>query len=172
MAIIPATVADVPELVALINSAYRGESSKKGWTTEADLIAGQRVGEEELTTQITEPNTTILKYINDEGRIIACVSLQKKEGKKVYLGMLTVSPTLQAGGIGRQLLAAAEEYARSINFHTIVMTVITTRTELINWYERRGYIKTGEIIPLHITEKNGIPNQPIEMFKFEKSSLS
>jgi ribosomal protein S18 acetylase RimI-like enzyme len=62
--------------------------------------------------------------------------------------MLTVSPTLQANGLGRQLLQAAEEYARSINYHTITMTVITTRTELLEWYERRGYSKTGEVIPL------------------------
>jgi ribosomal protein S18 acetylase RimI-like enzyme len=168
MAIIPATLADVPELVVLINSAYRGESSKKGWTTEANLIGGQRIGEEELTTQISEPDTTILKNIDQYGKITACVSLQKKEGNKVYLGMLTVSPALQAGGIGRQLLAAAEDFTRSINFNTIVMTVITTRTELLAYYERRGYTKTGEVIPLHITEKNGILKQPVEMFKMEK----
>ena len=169
MPITPATVADVPELVALINSAYRGESSKKGWTTEANLIGGQRIGEEELAEQISDPNTTILKYTNDDGKIIACVNLQKRDENIIYLGMLTVSPTLQAGGIGRQLLAAAEDFARDINFHTIIMTVITTRTELIDWYERRGYTKTGEVIPLHITEKNGIPHQPIEMYKFEKA---
>jgi hypothetical protein len=66
-------------------------------------------------------------------------------------------------------LEAAENYARSINYHSITMTVITTRTELLDWYERRGYDKTGEVIPLQITERNGILNQPIEMFKLEKS---
>jgi ribosomal protein S18 acetylase RimI-like enzyme len=83
--------------------------------------------------------------------------------------MLTVSPLLQANGLGRQLLQAAEDYARSINYHTITMTVITTRTELVNWYERRGYQKSGEIIPLVIPKKFGILNQPLNMFKLEKA---
>lgn len=168
MSIIPATLTDVAELVVLINSAYRGESSKKGWTTEANLIGGQRIDDEGLTEQMTDPNAVILKYTNPEGHITGCVYLQKR-GEKLYLGMLTVSPTLQANGLGRQLLEAAENYARSIHYHTITMTVITTRTELLEWYERRGYAKTGEVIPLNITERNGILNQPVEMFKLEKS---
>jgi ribosomal protein S18 acetylase RimI-like enzyme len=168
MSITPATLADVPELVVLINSSYRGESSKKGWTTEANLIGGQRIDNEGLTEQMADPNAVILKNTNDEGKITGCVYLQKR-GDKLYLGMLTVSPVLQANGLGRQLLQAAEEYARSINYHTITMTVITTRTELLEWYERRGYSKTGEVIPLVITEKFGILRQPVEMFKLEKS---
>jgi ribosomal protein S18 acetylase RimI-like enzyme len=168
MAITPATLTDVPELVVLINSAYRGESSKKGWTTEASLIGGQRIDNEGLTEQMSDPDAVILKHINDDGLITGCVYLQKR-GEKLYLGMLTVSPTLQANGLGRRLLEAAEDYARNIHYHTITMTVITTRTELLDWYERRGYVKTGEVIPLNITERNGILNQPVEMFKLEKT---
>ena len=168
MSIIPATLTDVPELVVLINSAYRGESSKKGWTTEANLIGGQRIDNEGLAEQMNDPDATILKYTNHDGQITGCVYLQKR-GEKLYLGMLTVSPTLQANGLGRLLLQAAEDYARSIHYHTITMTVITTRTELLEWYERRGYAKTGEVIPLNITERNGILNQPVEMFKLEKT---
>jgi N-acetylglutamate synthase-like GNAT family acetyltransferase len=168
MSITPATITDIPELVVLINSAYRGESSKKGWTTEANLIGGQRIDDEGLTEQMSDPNSVILKNTNKDGHITGCVYLQKRS-EKLYLGMLTVSPTLQANGLGRQLLEAAENYARSINYHSITMTVITTRTELLDWYERRGYDKTGEVIPLQITERNGILNQPIEMFKLEKS---
>lgn len=168
MSIIPATLTDVPELVVLINSAYRGESSKKGWTTEANLIGGQRIDNEGLAEQMNDPDATILKYTNHDGQITGCVHLQKR-GEKLYLGMLTVSPTLQANGLGRLLLQAAEDYARSIHYHTITMTVITTRTELLEWYERRGYAKTGEVIPLNITERNGILNQPVEMFKLEKT---
>lgn len=168
MSITLATLADIPELVVLINSSYRGESSKKGWTTEANLIGGQRIDNEGLTEQMADPNAVILKNTNDEGKITGCVYLQKR-ADKLYLGMLTVSPVLQANGLGRQLLQAAEGYARSINYHTITMTVITTRTELLEWYERRGYSKTGEIIPLVITEKFGILKQPVEMFKLEKS---
>lgn len=168
MSIIPATLTDVPELTALINSSYRGESSKKGWTTEANLIGGQRIDNESLAEQMEDPNAVVLKNTDDTGKITGCVYLQKRDDK-LYLGMLTVSPLLQANGLGRQLLHAAEDYARSINYHTITMTVITTRTELVNWYERRGYQKNGEVIPLIITEKFGILKQPIEMFRLEKA---
>lgn len=168
MSITPATLTDVPELVVLINSAYRGESSKKGWTTEANLIGGQRIGEEELTEQMSDANAIILKHTDEDGTITGCVYLQKR-AEKLYLGMLTVSPTLQANGLGRRLLEAAEDYARSINYQTITMTVITARTELLEWYERRGYAKTGEVIPLNITERNGILTRPVEMFKLDKT---
>jgi ribosomal protein S18 acetylase RimI-like enzyme len=168
MSITTATFADVPQLVTLINASYRGESSKKGWTTEANLIGGQRIDNEGMAEQMSDPNAIILKYTNNEGEITGCVYLQKR-GEKLYLGMLTVSPLLQANGLGRQLLQAAEDYARGIDYHTITMTVITTRTELLEWYERRGYSKTGEVIPLQITERNGILKQPVEMYKLEKS---
>ncbi|MDB5060376.1 MAG: family acetyltransferase [Mucilaginibacter sp.] len=167
MSIIPATLTDVPELTTLINSSYRGESSKKGWTTEANLIDGQRIDNESLTEQMEDPNAVVLKNIDETGKITGCVYLQKR-GDKLYLGMLTVSPLLQTNGLGRQLLQAAEDYARSINYHTITMTVITTRTELVSWYERRGYQKNGEVIPLVIPEKFGILKQPLNMFKLEK----
>jgi GNAT superfamily N-acetyltransferase len=147
MSITPATLIDVPELVVLINSAYRGESSKKGWTTEAYLIGGQRIDDEGLTEQMSDPDAVILKNTNEEGRITGCVYLHKR-GEKLYLGMLTVSPTLQANGLGRRLLTAAENYARSINYHTITMTVITTRTELLDWYERRRLCQNGRDHPV------------------------
>ena len=167
MPITPAILADVPELTKLINSAYRGESSKKGWTTEAHLIDGQRIDEGSLTEQMTDPTATILKNTDKEGKITGCVYLQKRE-EKLYLGMLTVSPDLQAKGLGRQLITAAEDHAGSIGYHTIIMTVITTRTELLEWYARRGYRQTGEVIPLIIPETFGILKQPVEMYKLEK----
>ncbi|MFA6087929.1 GNAT family N-acetyltransferase [Mucilaginibacter sp.] len=163
-----ATLTDVPELTALINASYRGESSKKGWTTEAHLIDGQRIDNEGLAEQMEDPNAVILKSMDDAGKITGCVYLQMR-GDKLYLGMLTVSPLLQANGLGRLLLQAAEDYARSIDYHTITMTVISTRTELLSWYERRGYQKTGDVIPLIITEKFGILKQPVEMFRLEKT---
>ena len=163
-----ATKKDIESLEKLVNSAYRGEASKKGWTTEANLIEGQRIDRESLTAQMSDPDVVILKNTNNERQITGCVYLQKK-GEKLYLGMLTVSPVLQANGLGKRLLEAAEDYARSINYHIIVMTVITTRTELLAWYERRGYYKTGEVIPLVITENFGILRQPVEMFKLEKA---
>ncbi|MBD1394488.1 GNAT family N-acetyltransferase [Mucilaginibacter glaciei] len=167
MAITTATLTDVPELVVLINGAYRGEGSKKGWTTEANLIDGQRIDEQSLTAQMGDPKAVILKNTDEDGYITGCVYLLKRPDK-LYLGMLTVSPLLQANGLGRKLLQAAEDYARSIDCHTITMTVITTRLELLNWYERRGYQKTGEVIPLIIPETFGILRQPVEMYKLDK----
>jgi ribosomal protein S18 acetylase RimI-like enzyme len=167
MSITVATLKDVPELVALVNSAYRGESSKKGWTTEANLIDGQRMDVASLTDQMADPSAVILKKTDGNAQIIGCVYLQKQIDK-VYLGLFTVSPLLQANGLGRQLLQAAEDYALNAGYHTIVMTVITTRTELLSWYERRGYAKTGEVIPLIIPEQFGILKQPLDMFKLEK----
>jgi ribosomal protein S18 acetylase RimI-like enzyme len=167
MSITPTTLTDVPELVTLINSAYRGETSKKGWTTEANLIDGQRIDVDSLTAQISDPEAVILKNTNNEGQITGCVYLQKR-GDKLYLGMLTVSPALQTNGLGKQLLQAAEVYAQNIHISAIIMTVITTRTELINWYERRGYSKTGEVIPLVIPLQFGTVKQPLEMFWLEK----
>nr|WP_294944478.1 GNAT family N-acetyltransferase [uncultured Mucilaginibacter sp.] len=167
MTIIKATSADIPELTALINLAYRGETSLKGWTTEANMIGGQRIGADDLAEQLADPDAAILKHTEDDGTITGCVYL-KTQGDKVYLGTLTVSPLLQAQGIGRKLLAAGEEYVKSIGIHTIVMTVITVRHELLAWYERRGYKKTGEIVPLDIPERFGVLKQPLDMFKLEK----
>lgn len=167
MAITLASLTDVPELVLLINSAYRGESSKKGWTTEAEFIGGQRIDEENLTKQMEDPNAVILKNTDEDGYITGCVYLQKR-ADKMYLGLLTVSPLLQANGLGRELLNAAEEYTRGVGFHKIVMTVITIRHELINWYERRGFHKTGEVIPLVIPETFGILKYDVEMYVLAK----
>ena len=97
-----ATEKDIPELNSLINSAYRGDSSKQGWTTEADLLGGIRTDEKALKEMMQQKNSFILKY-EEENKILACVYL-KKENNKLYLGMLTVSPQLQNKGIGKILL--------------------------------------------------------------------
>ena len=138
MDITKATIEDIPQLEKLINSAYRGEESKKGWTTEADLLEGQRVNSNALEKIITDPHAVILKYNNEEDGMIGCVYL-KKNGNKMYMGMLTVSPALQACGIGKQILKTAEEYAVDQNCDAIEMTVISVREELIAWYNRHGY---------------------------------
>ena len=167
MLITKATIADAPELTRLVNSGYRGESSKKGWTTEANLLDGVRIDESTMIKYFQDPYITILKYVNDEGQIIGCVYLEIKEGK-LYLGMLTVSPDVQANGIGRQLLHESEVVATELNCTTIYMTVITSRHELIQWYERRGYKATGEILPFHEGTRFGVPTQKIELAVFEK----
>lgn len=162
-----ATHADISALEALINSAYRGDSSKKGWTTEADLLGGIRIDADGLKEIIEKENATLLKY-EEDGELKACVLLEN-QGEKLYLGMLTVSPTLQGGGIGRKLLEAADEHARNLGLKKVTMTVISVRKELIEWYERRGYKKTGETKPFPMDDpKFGLPKQFLEFIVMEK----
>lgn len=167
MKITKATIADVTELTYLVNSAYRGESSKNGWTTEAHLLDGIRIDEAEMIKYFQDTYITILKYLDADGKIIGCVYLEAK-GERLYLGMLTVSPLSQANGIGRQLLHQAEVVARELNCKSIYMTVIESRKELIAWYERRGYSATGEILPFHEGTRFGIPKEEIKLAVFEK----
>lgn len=162
-----ATLADIPALNLLINSAYRGESSKKGWTTEADLLEGKRTTEEELTQTIQDPKNTILKFTQN-GKIISSVLLVEKE-HQLYLGMLTVSPELQNSGIGRKMLTEAENHAKSLGLNAIIMTVISVREELIAWYKRNGYIDTGEREAFPQSEIHvNISEKPLEFIYFEK----
>lgn len=161
-----ATEADIPALDVLVNSAYRGETSKKGWTTEADLLGGIRTSEESLRAMLYNPNAFILNYI-EEGKLLGCVYLETK-GADLYLGMLTVSPDAQASGIGKQLLLAAETIAVDKQCRAITITVISQRHELIAWYERRGYRPTGETQPFPNDPRFGIPKQPLEFIVMEK----
>jgi ribosomal protein S18 acetylase RimI-like enzyme len=168
MSITKVTSQDIPTLVSLINSAYRGERSKKGWTTEADLLKGElRTDISFLTELLTNSNATMLKYTMDDGIIAGCVFLEKME-RGLYLGMLTVSPEKQAFGIGKKLLVAADNYARENNCQRIFMNVISIRLELVAWYERHGYHKSGERKPLPADNRFGTPTQPLEFEIMEK----
>ncbi len=159
--------ADVPQIVALVNSAYRGESAKQGWTSESHLLEGIRVDEPEMDGYFDRLEVTLLKYVNENDHIDAFVYLEQVAHERLYLGMLTVNPTSQAAGIGRQLLAAADEVARDKGCKAVKISVITTRTELIAWYERRGFKATGETYPL-ITEKS-VARQPVTLMVMERA---
>lgn len=161
------TASDINELVLLVNSAYRGDSSRKGWTTEAELLEGLRTDPDTLLEQISQPGHCILKAVNENHEIIACVSLEEKSNK-LYLGMLTVKPTIQATGIGKIMLQAAENFALERNLHCIEMTVISVRSELIAYYERRGYQRTGETRDFPTDPKFGIKKQELEFIVLEK----
>jgi N-acetylglutamate synthase-like GNAT family acetyltransferase len=163
-----AKLSDVDALVKLVNSAYRGESSRKGWTTEADLLGGIRTHQQQLTEQITADDSVMLVITDTHDAIIACVYLQDKE-PVLYLGMLTVEPSLQAVGTGKKLLAATEAYAQWLGRTGIQMTVISVRHELIAWYQRRGYQLTGEKIPFPEHLAQGIPKQSLEFLVLEKN---
>lgn len=167
MPVLKATPADISELNALINNAYRGEVSKLGWTTESHLLDGDRVDQDTLLEYLVDDSVAILKYLDDTGKIQGSVYLQNK-GDKLYLGMLSVNPLVQAKGIGRKLLNEAEVYAHELNLPVITMTVISVRDELIKWYQRRGYHLTGDTLPFHIEEKFGIAKQPIQLAVLEK----
>lgn len=168
MPVTKAVLADVPQLNILVNSAYRGETSRLGWTTEADLLDGMRIDEEMLKEYFNDEHITILKNIDEYGMINGCVYLEVRR-PKLYVGMFSVSPTLQGKGIGRDLLLAAEEQAKQLDIHILSMTVISIRHELIDWYKRRGYQPTGEIIPFHPGEKFGTARRHLELAVLEKS---
>ncbi len=136
-----ATLQDVSELEILVNSAYRGETSRKGWTTEANILEGIRIDKKELTEIIQDPKSTIFKF-QENNKILGCVLLVEKQNK-LYLGMLCVNPELQNRGIGKKILQFANDYALEKRLPRIVMTVISQRMELINWYNRHGYSDSG-----------------------------
>lgn len=141
---------DLPSLVALVNSAYRGESSRAGWTTEADLLGGQRTDLEDLREHIEKPGGRILMAEGEKGALQGCAYLEVcgKSGQSLYqslyVGMITVSPTLQGKGLGRAILEEAQRLGKELGCQVLRMTVISVRSELIAWYERRGFARTGE----------------------------
>ncbi len=164
-----ATTADSEAIINLLNSAYRGESSKKGWTSEVHLIAGERRTDEQNITEImNRPGSVFLKHANEKQQINGCVNLQHR-GQELYLGMFGVSPLWQGGGIGKQLLKAAEEYALHLHCDCIYMSVVSVRTELINWYERHGYKDTGERVLFEEDELTGKHLQPLEFMTMKKN---
>lgn len=167
-----ANSADVQELVALVNSAYRGDSSRMGWTTEADLLDGIRISENALKIHLNNTHTAILKLINTTQEIKGCVLLNK-QSTTLYLGMLTVAPTLQNEGLGKKILAAAEKYAIEHECNTIEITVISDRSELIAWYERRGFVLTGQQKPFpNNNPEFGIPKKTLHFIVMHKILIS
>ncbi|MFG3249754.1 GNAT family N-acetyltransferase [Streptomyces sp. NPDC048187] len=154
-----ATDTDVDALVALIESAYRGETSRAGWTTEADILQGQRTDPQGVLEVVKAPDSRLLTVERD-GRIVACCQLEHR-GAHAYFGMFAVSPELQGAGLGKAIIAEAERRARETwGVTEMHMTVISVREDLIAWYERRGYRRTGEMTPFpYGDERFGIPQR-------------
>lgn len=154
-----ATVADVEDVVDLVHSAYHGDSSRQGWTTEADLLGGGRTTPEQVKAMVDGGHSEVL-VARSGGDLVACCELDHRVAdNQVYLGMFAVVPTLQAGGIGRAVLAEAERLARD-HWHAteMIMKVLDARTELIDWYGRRGYVTTGQTSPFPaVDERFGTP---------------
>jgi ribosomal protein S18 acetylase RimI-like enzyme len=154
-----ATRADVDTLVALVESAYRGDASRAGWTTEADILEGQRTDPEGVLEVVESPDSRLLTVERD-GTVVACCQLEHR-GEHAYFGMFAVSPALQGAGLGKVVIAEAERQAReSWGVREMHMTVISVREDLIAWYERRGYRRTGRMSPFpYGDERFGIPRR-------------
>ncbi|MCW4460576.1 GNAT family N-acetyltransferase [Sphingomonas sp. BT-65] len=149
MEIRPATPADLSRLHPVVERAYRGDSARAGWTHEADLVSGERTDLETLRSLLDGDSRLLIAL--DEDTILGCVNVANRGDGLAYLGLLCVDPQLQAGGIGKQLVAAAEATARdSFAATRIEMTVIERRAELIAWYLRHGYAASGEIRPFPV----------------------
>lgn len=139
-----AKTGDVPALRALVEKAYRGDSARRGWTHEADLLDDQRTSDAELAGTIASDAARVL-LAQIDGALVGTVTITDVGSGRAYLGMLCVDPDLQAEGIGRALIADAEDLATQAFGATVMeMTVIDARPELIAWYERRGYVRSGE----------------------------
>ncbi|MFJ7962867.1 GNAT family N-acetyltransferase [Streptomyces sp. NPDC096324] len=150
---------DVDALVALVESAYRGDSSRAGWTTEADILEGQRTDADAVRAIVEAPDSRLLTVERD-GALVACCQLEHR-GDHAYFGMFAVSPAFQGGGLGKVIIAEAERTVREAWGATEMhMTVISVREDLIAWYERRGYRRTGRMTPFpYGDERFGVPQR-------------
>lgn len=166
-----ATLDDVDVIVALVESAYRGDASRQGWTTEADFLDGRRTDAAGVADLIVKPDSRVLLAEADE-RLLACAHVAKLDATG-YFGMFSVVPHLQGSGVGRAMLAHAERVVRDtwqcVEMH---MSVISIRDELIAWYERRGYRRSGIHKPFpYGDERFGIPRRDDLRFEVLLKSL-
>lgn len=168
----PAGAGDVSRVVELVESAYRGEVSRAGWTTEADFLEGRRTGADDIESILANPHSRILLAERD-GDLLACANVATEDGEG-YFGMFSVKPGCQGGGIGKLVLAEAERIvAQDWGCGKMRMTVIDIRDELIAFYERRGYHRTGIKKPFpYGDERFGIPLRDDLRFEILEKALS
>lgn len=154
-----ATREDVPAVVALVESAYRGDASRVGWTTEADLLDGRRTDADDVRSCIEKPASVVLLAERD-GSVVACAHVAAQDGAG-YFGMFSVVPALQGSGVGSRVLTEAERIVRDEwKLPAMRMQVIDVRDELIAYYERRGYVRTGIKKPFpYGDERFGVPKR-------------
>lgn len=166
-----AAASDIAALVPLVESAYRGEISRKGWTTEADLLDGQRIDPQGLAETLAKPGSRVVLAESD-GVLLGCANVER-QGDYAYFGMFSVRPHLQGAGVGNALLAECESVAREEwRCASMRMTVISVRDELVAWYERRGYRRTGEYKPFPYGDARfGIPKRDDLRFEWLVKSL-
>jgi ribosomal protein S18 acetylase RimI-like enzyme len=154
-----AAEADYPAVIAMTNRAYRQPTGQADWKVET-LVEGQRIDESLLRDDLAQPGARLLIWRDAAGAHMGHVRLDDEGHGTWYLAMLTVRPDRQDGGLGRTLLAAAEDYARKRGGRRMRMTVVQQRAELIAWYQRRGYELTGETRPFpYGDDRFGIPTR-------------
>ena len=161
-----AVAEDSDAIARLINSAYQGEPGSRAWTSEGQYMEGQRTAVEDIGRLLNRPGIDNFKYCTESGEITGFVSLEKHD-RHIYLGLLSVSPSHQAAGIGRRLLEFGEAYAKENQKEAMLITVINIRHELIAWYERRGYRATGKTIPFPNGGHNA-PKVPLHLIEMKK----
>lgn len=146
-----ATAADVPDIVRIVNGAYRGQDGVAGWTSEAGLIAGQRTDAAQVAALVAgtvagdNPVVLVMRE-RPSKRVVATICLDQLEPERTELGMLSVDVTLQGGGAGKRLVALTEDYLLARGVTRACMTVVHARAELIAWYGRQGYLPTGATV--------------------------
>jgi ribosomal protein S18 acetylase RimI-like enzyme len=152
----PANVHDVDALMAMVNAAYRPPPGNAGWTHESKLVTGPRINRVQLLNAVAESTGVLLvKVLNNS--IVACVQIQR-QGADSYIGMLTVSQSEQKLGLGKAMLDYAETYAiTEFSAERLIMVVLSARHELIEFYFRRGYARTGEVRAYPVDAGVGTP---------------
>ena len=162
-----ATASDGPVVRALIELAYRGPESAKGWASEADILAGPRTSQEEVDELIADPETRFL-LAEQDGDIVGCVLIER-HGDDGYFGMFSIDPRVQTVGLGKALLARAEHSARDLwDSKGMTAVVISIRDNLIAWYERRGYELTGRTEPFPFHEHSGALRSDFHLVELRK----
>lgn len=160
-----AILSDLPNICILVNNAYRGEEAKKGWTFESDFIEGdKRTDKKDLFLLFSNEKAIFLIAKNDKEVITGSVYLEVKN-ENLYLGMLSVEPTLQGNGIGKLLVSNAIQYGQSLGLKKIQIQVIHLRQELILWYEKLGFIISDKNLPFEVPLEFGKPKVPLHFIE-------
>lgn len=155
-----ATADDAQVIVELAQSAYRGEASRAGWTTEADFLDGQRIDREGVLALLGDGQGVVLAEPETGGQVLACCHVSR-DGDDAWFGLFAVDPRQQGQGVGDRLLAEAERQVRDgFGSRRLRMKVIWLRDSLIAWYQRRGYQRTEETHPFpYGDERFGLPRR-------------
>ncbi len=164
----PATTADIPWIEGLVNRAYRGDSARRGWTHEADLLDGTRVDASLLAEQMATPSVTLVVGLVGDS-ISGCYHFEQVDASTCYVGMITVDPDLQAMGFGKELLADTVARAKAAGAKELKLAVLDGRNELISYYERRGFKLTGKVEPFQTGHggdtRYGIPKRELHLLE-------